>query len=656
MSHTNNHDRNRRTKVFVELTALIAGTAAIYGLATPFDWFEGLTRWVLAHDVRQLDAMVMASAFLGAGLMVFAVRRWRESELELACHQQAEAARKLLHDELHQRAKQRTAELSTANQALQAEGAEALVQANERTESVLAGIKLSVEALRESEARFRELAENIDEVFWISDPQKSQKLYLSPAFEKIWGRTCQSAYESPLTWLDAVRPEDRDRVRQAAQDRDTRGAFDEEYGIIRPDGTERWIRDRAFPVRDAQGAIKRWVGVAADITDYRLMEEQFRQSQKMEAIGTLAGGIAHDFNNILAAINGYTELSQLILKDNPEVRDHLGAVLKASGRATDLVRQILTFSRQQPLSRRAIQLGPIVRETFALLRATLPSTIEFDVSIEPDAPAVLADASQIHQILMNLGTNAWHAMKERPGRLQVKLERCAFEGGAGTNLPWVRPGSFARVSISDTGCGMDAATRRRIFEPFFTTKPVGEGTGLGLAVVHGIMNSHDGTVRVKSEPGKGTTFQLYFPAYSGEVAVDPRQEAPVPRGQGERVLMVDDEELLARLGSVALSALGYQVEFTTQPATALAMVQADPQRFALVITDQTMPNMTGVALATQLRGIQPALPIIMMTGYSTSLTPERLEAAGVRQLLLKPATLHSLGTAVQAALAAQPLR
>lgn len=878
--------RNRTTKILIELTALVAGTATVYAFATRFDWIEGLTRWVLAHGVRQLE-MVLASVFFGTGLIVFALSRWRETELELVSRQHAEVAGKLLHEELDLRVKQRTVELSSANQALQAEvaerrkSAEALIQANERTESVLAGmadlyfvidhqwrylyaneaavnavsqatdaprdrilgrslwdlfpniagtelerqfrramvdrvavnveffhvpldvwwhyriypaaggvavfanditasklsveslreseerfssafehapggvalvsldgrwlkvnlalcdlvgyseaellvrtfqdithredlaadlenvrrliageirsyrmekryvharghlipvllnvslvrdgqglprhliahiqditeLKQGVEALRESEVRFRELAENIEEVFWISEPQKTQKNYLSPAFEKIWGRTCQSAYESPQAWLEAIRPEDRERVRQAAQDKQLRGTYDEEYCIVRPDGTERWIRDRAFPVRDADGAIKRWVGVAADITEYRLMEDQFRQSQKMEAIGTLAGGIAHDFNNILAAINGYTELSLMTLEENPRVREHLGAVLKASGRATDLVRQILTFSRQQPLARRAIQLGPVVMETFALLRATLPSTIEINLSLAADAPTVLADATQIHQILMNLGTNAWHAMKEQPGRLQVKLERCAFEGGAGTNLPWGRPGLFARVSISDTGCGMDAATRRRIFEPFFTTKPIGEGTGLGLAVVHGIMDSHDGTVRVQSEPGKGTTFQLYFPAHAGEVIGAALNEAPVPHGHGERVLVVDDEELLARLGQEALTALGYEVEFTTQPAAALAMVEADPQRFALVITDQTMPNMTGVVLASQLRRIQPRLPIILMTGYSTLLTPERLEAAGIRQFLLKPTTLHSLGAAVHAVLSVQP--
>ena len=514
--------------------------------------------------------------------------------------------------------------------------------------------KREEETLRESETRFRELAENIGEVFWISDPKTHHKLYISPAYEKIWGRTCQSAYDAPHLWLEAVRPEDRGRVLRAVQTKQTQGSYDEEYRIIRPDGAERWIRDRAFPVRDAAGVIQRWVGLAEDITGRRKLEEQFRQAQKMEAIGTLAGGIAHDFNNILAAINGYTELSQLILKENPEVRRHLGAVLQASSRATDLIRQILTFSRQQRPERRLIQLRPVVADTLKLLRATIPATIEFDLSLATDAPTVLADATQIHQVLMNLGTNAWHAMKDRPGRLQVRLERCVVDASLAATQARLRPGVYARLSVSDTGSGMDAATQRRIFEPFFTTKPLGEGTGLGLAVVHGIMDTHDGVVTVYSQPGEGTVFHLYFPAHAGEADSVAVEEGAVPRGQGQRVLFVDDEELLAHLGEKTLIALGYEVECATLPAVAIAMVRADPSRFALVLTDQTMPGMTGLLLASQLRQIRPGLPVILMTGHAGSLTPERVEAAGVCQLLLKPTTIHSLGTAVHAALSGQP--
>ena len=509
-------------------------------------------------------------------------------------------------------------------------------------------------ALRESEVQFRQVLENIRGVFWMVDTEHNRLLYVSPNYEAVWGRTCASLHANPGNWLESIHPEDRERVRQAAITKQTRGDYDETYRITRPDGAVRWIRDRAFPIRDQAGAVYRVVGTAEDITEYRTLEEQFRQAQKMEAIGTLAGGVAHDFNNMLAAINGYAELALVSLKDNPDVREHLRAVLQAGSRATDLVRQILAFSRQHQPQRRPIQLRPVVAESLKLLRAAIPSTIEFDTTLAADAPTVLADATQIHQVLMNLGTNAWHATNDRTGRLQVKLEKCVVDAALAAVQPRLRPGIYTRVSVSDTGCGMDQATRRRIFEPFFTTKPPGEGTGLGLAVVHGIMDSHDGAVTVHSQPDAGTEFRLYFPAHAGDATALAAEEGPVPRGHGERILFVDDEELLVRLAQNTLAGLGYEVEVATHPEAALAKLRADPQRFALVLTDQTMPGMTGLLLASQVGQIRPGLPIILMTGYSASLTSERAEAAGVRQLLFKPTSLSSLGAAVHAALSSEP--
>ena len=412
-------------------------------------------------------------------------------------------------------------------------------------------------------------------------------------------------------------------------------------------GTASRSRPSARPAR----APAAFITVVLDITERKQLDEHFLQAQKMEALGQFSGGVAHDFNNILAAISGYAELAQMTLKDNPLVREHLGSVLQAKDRAADLVRQILTFSRQQPQERDLIRLQVVVAESLKLLRATIPSTIEFDTSIAADAPTVLANANQIHQILMNLGTNAWHAMSDRAGRLQVTLEKFPVDAEYAATKPRLRPGDYVRISVSDTGCGMDQTTLRRIFEPFFTTKPPGEGTGLGLAVVHGIMDGPDGAVTVYSQPGEGTVFRLYFPAHDGEAAALVPADESAPRGHGERVLVVDDEEVLARLGQKTLAALGYVVEFATQPADALALVRADPQRFAVVLTDQTMPGMTGLLLASRLREIRPELPVILMTGYTLSLTAERVEAVGICQLLLKPTSIHSLGTAVHAALA-----
>jgi PAS domain S-box-containing protein len=431
-------------------------------------------------------------------------------------------------------------------------------------------------------------------------------------------------------------------------------------GVIREFSREkRYIRKDGSPVWVSLTLSAMWlpgekpdyvIAVVQDITQRKELEEQVRQAQKMEAIGTLAGGIAHDFNNILAAIVGYTELAGMAVKGNPVMHEYQAAVLQAASRATDLVRQILTFSRKQPPEQHPLQLGPIVSETLQLLRATIPKTIEFDLVLAPEVPTVLADPTQVHQILMNLGTNAWQAMKGRGGRLQVTLERHLVDAAEVASLPRLHPGAYARISVADTGCGMDPAVLRRIFEPFFTTKPPGEGTGLGLAVVHGIMESHDGAITVHSRPGEGTVFQLYFPA----CAARPPAAAPAPaapsRGHGEEVLFVDDEEALVELARRSLGALGYRVEGTTQPEVALALVRANPGRFALVITDQTMAGMTGLVLASQLRQCRPALPVLLMTGY-VSVTPEELATAGIRQLVLKPMTFHALGEAVHAALA-----
>jgi PAS domain S-box-containing protein len=511
-------------------------------------------------------------------------------------------------------------------------------------------------ALRESNEKFQQLADNISDAFWIRSPDLSEVQYISPAFEKIWGRTVESLRAKPHEWSSFILPEDRARVVAAFSDlTTTTPSLDIEYRIVRPDGEVRWVRVHGVQVRNAADQLIRHIGVVTDITGRKQMEEQVRQSQKMDALGTLAGGIAHDFNNILAAISGYTELARMALTGNPAVAEHLGAVLQGVKRAADLVRQILTFSRQQPLERRVVELGPLVKETFSLLRATIPATIEFDLSLAPDAPAVLADGTQVHQILMNLGTNAWHAMKDRPGRLGITLERVLVDHALAARQPKLRRGVYARLSVRDTGTGMDPVTMRRIFDPFFTTKAPGEGTGLGLAAVHGIMDNHDGAITVESEPGVGTVFQVYFPEHAGEAPARALAgNDVVPRGHGERILVVDDEEMLALMIQEGLLALGYEVEIATDPVAALAHVRDDPSRFALVLTDLTMPGMTGLLLTARLRQIRPDLPIILLTGYSVTLSPSHAKAEGLQDILLKPISFQALGVAVHKALAARP--
>jgi PAS domain S-box-containing protein len=383
----------------------------------------------------------------------------------------------------------------------------------------------------------------------------------------------------------------------------------------------------------------------------RQLEEQLRQAQKMEAIGTLAGGVAHDFNNILSIINGYTELLKISLADQPEFNEHLDAVAKAGARAAGLVRQILTFSRQEQTQREPMRLAPVIEEATKFLRATIPSTIEIRLRLAADAPVVLADATEVHQIVMNLGTNAWHAMRDRAGKLDVELESFIVDQELAAHTPQLREGRYARLSVSDSGKGMDQATLSRIFEPFFTTKVAGEGTGLGLSVVHGIMQSHDGAITVYSKPGIGTTFRLYFPAHSSDEATAEIQAAVTPSGTGERVLFVDDEAPLANLGKAILERLGYSVDARTNVLEALELIRSEPGRFDLVIADQTMPSMTGIDFARQIRLIRSDLPIVLTTGYVGQLKIEQLRPMGIRELLPKPPTIRTLGEVVHRVLA-----
>jgi PAS domain S-box-containing protein len=515
--------------------------------------------------------------------------------------------------------------------------------------SVLEDEKRVGRSLRESEERFRQLAENISEVFWMIDPATRTFLYVSPAYEKIWGRTCASLYATSSLWLEAVHSEDRTRI--AAVGQQVEGGYDETYRIVRPDGSTRWVRDRASVIRDAAGQAHRIVGIAEDITERRRLEQQFRQAQKMEAIGTLAGGIAHDFNNILGAINGYTELARMITKENPSLQEYLGYVQQAGARAAELVRQILAFSRRDDQARQPVQLRHVVTEALKLLRATIPSSVEIRSQLERLPPTVLADPTQVHQIMMNLCTNAWHAMRERPGRLEVTLATMDLSAPLDTVNAVLPPGRYTCLSVADTGFGMDEATLGRIFDPFFTTKQPGEGTGLGLAVVHGIVQSHNAGITVTSRPSEGTTFRIYFPALDGSTDPVRGSADEVPRGQGQRILVIDDEEVLVRVAQTALELLGYVVETQTNPIHALEEFRRRPQAPDLVITDLTMPRMSGIDLARALHELRPDLPLILTTGHAAAISAERARALGIRELLYKPLSFESLGATVHRVLA-----
>jgi two-component system cell cycle sensor histidine kinase/response regulator CckA len=511
------------------------------------------------------------------------------------------------------------------------------------------------EVLQASEQRFRALFDQASVGVAQSDAVTGRYLQVNRRFCEIVGRPAEAMVG--LTFADITHAKDMAESEDVVA-RLRAGLireYTQEKRYVKAGREDVWARVTISAMWPAGRPPDFFIVVAQDITHRKQLEDQLRQAHKMEAMGTLAGGIAHDFNNILTAIGGYTELARMKLTDNPGVKGHLDSVIQAVKRAADLIRQILAFSREQPLERRLITLQPIVAECAKLLRVTLPGSVDLELVSAEDAPPVLADETQVLQVLMNLGTNASQALGGRPGRIQLKIENFLVEAAHAAAEPQLRAGYYARVSVSDTGGGMSPETQRRIFEPFFTTKAPGKGTGLGLAVVHGIMDSHDGLITVESHLGEGTTFHLYFPAHVPEAGGPSSAITFGVRGHGEKILLVDDESIFIEVGRIALAGLGYEVEAVMQPAAALELVRANPGRFALVITDQAMPGMTGLQLAAELRTIRPDLPIVLTTGYSLALTMERIHAAGVAQLLLKPTTARSLGASVHAALSGQPI-
>ena len=390
------------------------------------------------------------------------------------------------------------------------------------------------------------------------------------------------------------------------------------------------------PVQGADGQIAHFVAIKQDITERRQLEKRMLQAQKMEAIGQLAGGIAHDFNNMLAALFGYAHLLQQDTVGNPLAQESVTEILVAANRAKELVQQILSFSRQREQRPQIIKLDTIVKEALKFLRASLPAHIKIEKELAAETPAVLADPTQIYQVTMNLATNALHAMGEAPGRLLIRLDPVQPDEKLIQTHPELKPILYARLTVADTGQGMDAKTLERIFEPFFTTKPVGKGTGLGLAVVHGIVEAHNGLITVDSQVGQGTTFTLYFPAQAQAATLSATDISSVPHGHGQKILAVDDEPALTSVLQKMLHRLDYQVTTSNQAAEAIRLLREQPEQFDLVITDLTMPEMSGLEVAKQIRAIRPGLPVILVSGYSVSVDAERLREAGICERLDKP--------------------
>jgi hypothetical protein len=431
------------------------------------------------------------------------------------------------------------------------------------------------------------------------------------------------------------------------------GAGRDLFGL-RKDGTQVPVEIGLTPVVTEEGlfVISAIVDIgarkAAEAERHQL-ENQLRQAQKMEAVGTLAGGIAHDFNNILGAVMGYAELALDHSRDRPQVVEDLEQLLLAAKRGRSLVDGILRFSRRMEPRRQPVDVGQVVAETSRLLRSTLPATIDLQVRLAPDTPRTLADVAALHQVVMNLATNAAHAMPQG-GTLEIGLEHRYVRDSTARSRPGLREGPHLVLTVRDTGHGMDRETLERAVEPFFTTKPAGTGSGLGLTMVHGMLRDHGGTLDLDSQPGTGTTVRCYLPAVPMDGDEEERIETRARRGSGQHVLYLDDEDSLAELGKRRLQAIGYRVTSCTDPTAALAAVRAAPDRFDLVVTDYWMPHMIGIDFARAVTELRPDLPVLLLTGYMDDLPEDALRAAGVIGVARKPVTLDELGEAVQRAL------
>ena len=504
-------------------------------------------------------------------------------------------------------------------------------------------------ALQESTERLREMAENIQEVFWVRSADGFSIHYVSPACEPSWGQTPAALCSQAALWIEAVKPDDRPRLRLALAQLGQGTPYIIEYRISRPDGTHRWIEERGFPVRRPSGAVERTVAASIDITDRKKLEEQLQQSQKVEAIGQLAGGIAHDFSNMLSVINGYSGL----LLDNPalppEIAEWLRQIYVAGGRAANLTRQLLIFSRKAHQQNQIVDLNEVITELTAMLSRLIGEQITLQLDLAHDIPSAFADAGMIEQILMNLVVNARDAIKGSGGIVistgssEVAVTDCS-------RSPDARPGPYVWLAVRDTGSGIAPEILPRIFEPFFTTKEPGRGTGLGLSTVTGIARQHGGWVEVESEFGCGTLFRVFLPL-APEAAVSASPASVVPpniSGGKEVVLLVEDEASVREYARTVLEMYGYRVLQAANGPEAVEVWKRHGERIVLLLTDLVLPDeMTGLELAEKLQAQRPELKVIFCSGYSTDQASAMLASHKNFSFLQKPYQPKTLGRLVR---------
>ncbi|MDZ4736327.1 MAG: PAS domain S-box protein [Rhodospirillaceae bacterium] len=503
------------------------------------------------------------------------------------------------------------------------------------------------DAIRESEERLRQITENLREVIWVSDPEKSRMEYVSPAYEKVWGRPVESLYENAREFIEAVHPEDRPwveaRVMNQAHDE-----YDVQYRIVRPDGTVRWIWDRASPIRNDRGEVHRIIGIAEDITEFRKREADLLQAQKLEAIGRLTGGVAHDFNNLLMVILGQAEALADSMPDDPARRGQVESILQAGQRAADMTRRLLTFARHQPLRTDRIDFRNLIDEVVALLRPTIGGSVAIETDVAPDFWPIAADTAQLETSLINLAINARDAMPQG-GVVTIRAANESIDTARARAMTGIEPGDYVRIEVSDTGVGMEPETATRVFEPFFTTKEAGKGTGLGLAMTYGFVTQSGGHIDIESKPGEGTTFRIYLRRHVGAIDSAPAQFDVTSRGN-EAVLVVENDPTVRTLAVAQLRGLGYQVIEAERGHDALALLQQRPD-IELLLSDVMIPGgMSGAQLAAAARQLRPEVKILLISGSGEQ---EVLEHSGLMldtPLLRKPYRRAELAAAVRRAL------
>jgi PAS domain S-box-containing protein len=499
---------------------------------------------------------------------------------------------------------------------------------------------------RESEERFRAIFEHSAVGVAQIDTKTGQFLRINKKFCDIVGYTRDEM--TAATFMKITHPDDLktdlDNIEKLKAGKIREFTYEKRY--FRKDGSIVWVNLALSPMWDIDQKPTYHIAVIEDITERKRLESQLQQAHKMEAIGTLSGGIAHDFNNILGIIVGNTEIAMMDVPEWSPARGNLEEVRKACIRARDLVRQILAFSRMSTKELKPLRLSPIIKESLKLLRSSIPTTIEIRRNISSKSDTINADPTEINQILLNLCTNAAHAMREKGGILEVSLEDAEIDEEAVTLHHGLTPGRYIRLTVSDTGNGIEPGIMERIFDPYFTTKEVGEGTGMGLAVAQGIIKNHGGALSVKSKPGEGATFYVFLPITEIESEGELETIESLPKGN-ERILFVDDEKAMVDAVQPMLEHLGYKVTARTSSIEALEAFSNKQNAFDLVITDMTMPNMAGIDLTKELLKIRPDIPIILCTGYSEMIDKDKAKKLGISKFAMKPLVLSEIAVTIR---------